>query len=104
MWKRLLSLSLTFGLAATAPPALAQLACGSHDAITGKLKADYAETRIGRGLQSSESLFEVWRSREDGNWTILMVRPDGGACVMASGFAWIDYRESPPTVKVLLER
>ncbi|MEL7299887.1 MAG: hypothetical protein AAFM92_05830 [Pseudomonadota bacterium] len=90
MWKRLIAMSLTFGLAANAPPALAQMHCGVHGAITGKLETLYAEARIGRGLQSPLSLIEVWRSQETGNWTILTTRPDGTACVVASGVAWVD--------------
>ena len=90
MWKRLISLSLTFGLAAAAPPLFAQTACRDHKAIMESLTTAYDETRIGSGLQSATSLFEVWRSKERGNWTILMLRPDGTACVMASGFAWTD--------------
>ncbi|MEL6915076.1 MAG: hypothetical protein AAFP13_11295 [Pseudomonadota bacterium] len=90
MWKRLIAMTLTFGLAAHAPPALAQMRCGGHGDITGKLETVYAETRIGRGLQSPVSLFEVWRAPETGHWTILMTRPDGSACIVASGVAWID--------------
>lgn len=101
MWKRLISLSLTFGLAAAAPPALAQTACGRHDSIAEKLTVEYEETVVGRGLQSAQSLFEVWRSVETGNWTILMLRPDGSACVMAAGIAWTD--EEPDTPAVLGE-
>ncbi|WGH77917.1 hypothetical protein [Jannaschia ovalis] len=96
MWKRLISLSLTFGLAAVAPPALAQAACGRHDTIAGKLTSIYAETVIGRGLQNETRLYEVWRSAESGSWTILMLRPDGTACVMASGTAWTDAEPETP--------
>lgn len=101
MWKRLISLSLTFGLAATAPPVLAQSACGNHEAIVENLKMTYRESRIGRGLQSPTSLFEVWRSKEEGNWTILMLRPDGVACVMASGFAWTDETDGGPFIETV---
>ena len=95
MWKRLISLSLTFGLAAAAPPALAQTLCGRHEVVVENLTSIYKETVIGRGLHSSHSLFEIWRSSETGNWTIIMLRPDGIACVMASGFAWSDESAAP---------
>lgn len=104
MWKRLISLSLTFGLAATAPPALAQVSCGSHAAITDKLTSVYEETRIGSGLQSPHSLFEVWRSNENGNWTILILQPDNTACVLASGFAWMDEPKDPTSVEAVFHR
>ena len=104
MWKHLIALSLTFGLAATAPPAWAQTPCGAHEAITDKLPAVYGEIRIGRGLQSSMSLFEVWRSRENGSWTILKLRSDGVACIIATGFAWTDDQKSPSTVDTVYGR
>lgn len=90
MWKRLIAMSLAFGMAATAPPALAQSTCGPHDRIIEKLGLQYGESTVGRGLQSATRLIEVWRSKEKGSWTILLVRPDGMACILASGMAWID--------------
>lgn len=93
MWKRLISLSMTLGIASTAPPALAQVPCASHEAIVEKLTNVYEETRIGRGLQSPTSLFEIWRSPENGSWTIVLLRPEGKACVIATGFAWSDENE-----------
>lgn len=98
MWKRLICLAFVFGLAATAPPASAQTSCAPHELIKKRLVSDYRESLIGRGLQSSMRLFEVWRSSEDGNWTILMLKPDGVACIMATGFAWTDELPRRPFV------
>lgn len=95
MWKRLISLSLTFGIAATAPPALAQESCNKHAVVADRLETLFGETVIGRGLQSEVSLFEIWRSTETGTWTILRLNPDGVACVMATGFAWTDAKPKP---------
>ncbi len=99
MWKRLISLSLTFGLAATAPPALAQAPCSLHDAITHKLTVEFGEQMVGRGLQSASRMYEVWRSPETGSWTIVAVGADGVTCIMASGFAWMDERPKPSGTK-----
>lgn len=93
MWKRLIALSLTFGLAAAAPPVRAQVSCSTHENVAAKLDLEFGESVIGRGLRSETSLYEVWRSAETGSWTIVMVTPDGLACVMASGTAWT---EEPP--------
>lgn len=97
MWKRLISLSLTFGLAAAAPPAAAQTFCGPYETVSHSLVADFGETRIGRGLESATSLFEIWRSKDKGSWTIIRLDPNGRACVMASGSAWIDEDTPLPT-------
>ncbi|WP_343504768.1 MULTISPECIES: hypothetical protein [Roseobacteraceae] len=98
MWKRLISLSLTFGLAAAGPPASAQMVCGLHESITETLESTYDEALVGRGLQSATRMLEVWRAAEEGNWTILAVHPDGLACIVASGEAWIDVPPRPAGV------
>ena len=90
MWKRLISASLTFGLAAAAPPALAQTACGQYERLREALTEAYGETVAGRGLQSATRLIEVWRSPETGSWTVLMVLPSGMTCIVASGTDWQD--------------
>ena len=104
MWKRLIAMSLTFGLAANAPPGLANTACAAQEVIQDKLRSVYAETRIGRGLQSPVSLIEVWRSKDNGNWTIVMLRPDGTACIVASGFAWTDEPLGAESVEAVIRR
>jgi hypothetical protein len=96
MWKRLIALTLTFGLAANAPPALAQTACGLHEEMSKTLIQTFDERPLGRGLQTPIRMFEVWTSDATGSWTILLVRPDGLACVMASGQAWTPARVEIP--------
>lgn len=76
MWKRLIFFCLVFGLAANAPPGLAQSACGLHESIVENLATAYNETRIGCGLESSKSLFEGWRSEDSGSWTYTATRRD----------------------------
>lgn len=95
MWKRLIASCLVFGLAASAPPAMAQSACGSHDKIAESLQKQFGESVVARGLQSATRLFEVWRSGETGSWTMLLVLPSGTACVMASGIAWMEEAPLP---------
>lgn len=90
MWKRLISASLTFGLAAAAPPALAQAACGEYERLRTALTDAYGESISGRGLQSETRMIELWRSPETGTWTVLMILPNGLTCVMASGTDWQD--------------
>lgn len=100
MWKRLMAGCFVFGLAASAPPALAQAqsTCGSHDKISQTLETQYGESVVARGLQSATRLFEVWRSDQTGTWTMLVVLPTGTACVMASGSAWLEEKPVPPGI------
>jgi hypothetical protein len=95
MWTRLVP-ALAIGIAAAAPPALAQMPCAKREMIVKTLDTRFGETRVARGLQSEKRLFEFWRSTESGSWTILMVMPDGTACVVVSGEAWLDDDVEPP--------
>ncbi len=96
MFKRLFSAALIFGVAAIGPPALAQTAipCGNHKVITDQLKARFSEARVGAGLQTSDTLMELWSSDETGSWTVLIIRPNGVACVVASGEHWYSFPET----------
>ncbi|MDJ0631080.1 MAG: hypothetical protein QNJ44_22675 [Rhodobacter sp.] len=40
------------------------------------------------GLRSQVQLFEIWASEATGTWTVLLTRPDGTSCVMATGTHW----------------
>lgn len=98
MFKRNLSAALVFGLAATAPPAFAQsIPCGNRELITDRLGDSFHEAQLGIGLQSDNRLIEIWSSTESGSWTILLTRPDGASCVLASGQNWL--HNTAPTPK-----
>ena len=73
--------------------ASAQSNCAARDRVVKTLEEDYSEAFAGGGLQSATKIIEVWFSEEHGTWTVLMTRPDGTSCVMASGTDW---RESLP--------
>lgn len=49
------------------------------------LRDQYGETVQGAGLANSGMLVEVWANVETETWTVLLTRPDGITCVMASG-------------------
>ena len=76
--------------ALTATQAVAMPHCGDRDAVIGKLSGDYKEAHIASGLQSDTGLMEIWASEIDGSWTILMTRPDGQTCVVATGTHWLE--------------
>ena len=62
--------------------------CVPRDALIERLESKYGEQYAGGGLQNAERVFEVWFSKGDGSWTILMTRADGLSCIMASGTNW----------------
>ncbi len=95
MFKRILTGSLIFGMVSLAPPAFSQgmnprTICSSRDAITTGLQQKFEETQKGAGLETGSRLFELWHSPETGSWTILLTRPNGTSCIMASGSTWKD--------------
>lgn len=96
MFKRLLATALTFGMAATAPPAYAQN-CAQRDDVISKLQTSYSEQLAFGGLQKSrgaQSVMEVWTSKETGSYTVLVTHANGISCIVAVG---TDFFEAIPT-------
>ncbi|MGX0904116.1 hypothetical protein ACSSV8_002702 [Roseovarius sp. MBR-79] len=99
MFKRLCSTAIIFGAAALAPPDMAQaqgLACLPRAALIERLEGRYKEHLAGGGLQSPQQLLEVWASDETGSFTVFVTRPDGVACVVATGQHWNSVTASAP--------
>ena len=53
------TLILTIGLVLSAPAALAQPVCGSHQSISDSLKKSYTEAPVSMGLTASGGIIEV---------------------------------------------
>ncbi|WP_371398922.1 hypothetical protein [Marinovum algicola] len=70
--------------------AAAQSVCLPSDRMAKQLSDEFDEELIGVGLQNSRRLIQVWRSIEGGSFTIIVARPDGISCVIATGLAWVD--------------
>lgn len=95
MFKRLLGLALTFGMAATAPPAFAA-SCGARDSVVENLKDKYSEQLTVGGLQKtrgSQAVMEIWSSVETGTFTVLLTQANGITCIVAAG---TDFFEALP--------
>ena len=68
----------------SASAAAAKLVCGPYPDITARLKSEYSEQAIGRGLDNSGSrIFEVWSGPT--GWSILMTDARMTTCIMAIG-------------------
>ena len=89
MMRRILT-SLTLLVAMLPTTIQAQTACAERGMVVEKLEGRYGEVFAGGGLQNSSAVFELWFSEEKGTWTILMTRPNGLSCIMASGTNWRD--------------
>ncbi|WP_424977121.1 hypothetical protein [Leisingera sp. S232] len=98
MFKRLLGLSLLFGMAATAPPALAA-SCGNREVMTQRLESGYSERLTAGGLQKSRAeatMIEVWSSDETGTFTVLVTHANGISCVVATGSSFFQIADKAP--------
>lgn len=83
----MLRLALVFAVLAT--PLAAQTDCYAREHVVNILTGKFAETPTGRGLAANGHMIEVWTS-EKGTWTVVITRPDGATCPIASGEAWSD--------------
>ena len=87
MQKLMFALSLGIaGFLLASHAAQAQRAqCAERTAVVERLQEKYGETRQSIGLGQQNTVIEVFASIETGTWTILFTRPDGIACLVASG-------------------
>ncbi len=68
-------------------PTLAQNICGERSRFVDQLHEQYGEAPAAMGLASNGTVVEVMTS-DAGSWTIIVTRPDGVSCVVASGESW----------------
>jgi len=68
-------------------PALGQAICVPRAALLAELESLHNEVPTARGLGPHSQVLEVLTSPE-GTFTILITRPDGITCAVASGRAW----------------
>ncbi len=69
-------------------PAAAQTVCMNRADVLEQLSSKYAETPISLGLAKSGDVVEIFSSGDGDTWTMVLTRPDGKTCLVASGEAW----------------
>ena len=94
MTKRKTTLLLAAAIALPATAADAARCVPRAEALSA-LTERYGETRRGIGLDSRGTVVEVFAA-EAGGWTILVTRPDGTSCMVASGTGYEDLAEALP--------
>jgi len=83
---------LTLGFCLQSCEARAANQCASYAALVDVIKNKYGERIFGEGLATTEKI-EVWISDERRTFTVLLVLPDGRACIKATGSRWITGNE-----------
>lgn len=93
----------TVGIAALAAviaiPAVAQENCAAFPEVASALVAKYGEGIVGQGLYQG-TILQMWANPETGTWTIVIVRPDGIACIPASGDNWEAVEPEPAGLRL----
>lgn len=84
---RFSSLLLVSAAILCAGPAGAQTVCGGHAKFTETLAQKYEEMPSAYGIVGQRNLVELFVSKT-GTWTMLVTRPDGTSCVLATGQSW----------------
>lgn len=90
MIKQLLAAGAALGIVSTGFPALAAN-CANRSMVVERLQSKYNERLAAGGLQEigeSHAIVEVWASQKTGTFTVMLTRPDGTTCVMATGTDW----------------
>jgi len=96
MRDNLFALSLGFGglilatLWAAQSGAADVLACAERQVVIDRLESHFGETRQSIGLGRGDRVVELFASTETGSWTIIVTRPDGLTCLLATGEAFED--------------
>jgi len=67
--------------------AQAQSVCTERAKFVDQLAVNYAENTVGLGLVNNGNVLEILVSK-NGTWTILITKPTGISCVVATGEAW----------------
>lgn len=87
MYRLTTVLPLAFAL--LAPDAtVAASRCDDRAKVVARLAEKYGEEVQSMGLNASNHVVEIYASEDTGTWTILATRPDGVACLIASGHLW----------------
>ena len=69
-------------------PAYAQSQCGPLEDVLSILANKYTESTVAVGMADNGMALQVIASPKGGSWTIIALRPDGIACILATGHDW----------------
>lgn len=96
--KQIMAFGLGLGalVSATSVDAQARGNCAPHQQVVEVLAERWGESRQSIALGANGAIVEVFASIETGTWTIVVTRPGGPACLVASGQAYQYLAEALP--------
>lgn len=62
--------------------------CSDRERVVARLAEGYGESRQAIGLGANNQVVETFANLESGSWTVVVTRPNGVACLVASGKAF----------------
>ena len=83
-----LGMALLLGASSVSRPAQSQTICFAHVDLVKELHSKHSEAPVSIGLARNGGLIEVFSTDDGSTWTIVITKPDGTSCVMATGEAW----------------
>lgn len=69
-------------------PASAAPICETHKQVVEQLANGFSEVPIAIALASDGIVIEVFSRGDRATWSIVMTKPDGTSCIVASGESW----------------
>jgi len=77
-------------LGGTVAQAQAQMPCAPYKEVVDGLKRNHDELPAGLGDAGDGMALLLFRTPSGSTWTLVIVRPDGVACMVADGQSWSD--------------
>ncbi len=96
MKKLLLALALFAGSSSIVA---AQMLCVDRVDMLNRLASEYGEELIEVKMIEEHGLLEVLKSRTQGTWTLLLTKPGGISCVLATGRGPDTHEDDPGTAE-----
>jgi len=87
MFKPILNAGLLIAATVFVQPAYAAN-CAMRDVVVDRLESQYSERLTAGGLQTAQSIVEVWTSEKTGTFTVITTHPSGLSCIVATGTHW----------------
>lgn len=92
-WQKcLFGILFMFFLSATA---WGQPMCAPREQVVARLSQEFGEVPTAPGLMGNGNLMEI-TTAPSGTWTVLVTRPDGLSCFVASGDGWVQKATAVP--------
>ena len=81
-------LTMATSIAASSVAAAATV-CKDRKAALEVLQAKYSEAPVAMGVDASGRLLEVLATEDGKTWTIMVTKPGGDSCIVATGEGWV---------------